>query len=74
MNSFITGPPARPSQPAPGSRGPGNDGFEDIPPEMFDEIHGGHGGGGGTVTCPHCTFENMAGSTDCDVCGLPLSG
>jgi nuclear protein localization family protein 4 len=22
--------------------------------------------------CPHCTFENEAGATDCDVCGLPL--
>lgn len=26
------------------------------------------------VACPHCTFENPVGSTDCDVCGLPLSG
>ncbi|MCO5598525.1 hypothetical protein L7F22_052622 [Adiantum nelumboides] len=22
--------------------------------------------------CPHCTFENDASATDCDVCGLPL--
>lgn len=22
--------------------------------------------------CPHCTFENPAGATDCEVCGLPL--
>ena len=22
--------------------------------------------------CPHCTFLNAPGSTDCDVCGLPL--
>lgn len=28
----------------------------------------------GGVACPHCTFENAAGSVDCDVCGLPLSG
>lgn len=26
------------------------------------------------VACPHCTFENPAGSMDCDVCGLPLAG
>lgn len=25
-----------------------------------------------TKTCPHCTFDNAAGATDCDVCGLPL--
>lgn len=25
------------------------------------------------VACPHCTFLNAVGSTDCDVCGLPLS-
>ena len=24
------------------------------------------------VACPHCTFLNAPGSTDCDVCGLPL--
>ncbi|SCV70841.1 BQ2448_3603 [Microbotryum intermedium] len=37
--------------------------------------NGGGGGGGGTggaKVCPHCTFENEAGSTDCDMCGLPL--
>lgn len=22
--------------------------------------------------CPHCTFENSASASDCDVCGLPL--
>lgn len=22
--------------------------------------------------CPHCTFENEAGASDCEVCGLPL--
>lgn len=25
------------------------------------------------VACPHCTFINAAGNTDCDVCGLPLT-
>lgn len=24
--------------------------------------------------CPHCTFINEPGKTDCDVCGLPLAG
>ncbi|CAH7671124.1 NPL4 family-domain-containing protein [Phakopsora pachyrhizi] len=38
------------------------------------------GGGSGNVLppssgidCPHCTFVNLIGSTDCDVCGLPLT-
>ena len=22
--------------------------------------------------CPHCTFENSHGGSDCEVCGLPL--
>jgi len=38
---------------------------------------GGDSGGGGAATekeCPHCTFVNEAGSTDCEICGLPLSG
>lgn len=26
----------------------------------------------GAVACPHCTFLNPAGQSDCDVCGLPL--
>ncbi|EIW72439.1 hypothetical protein TREMEDRAFT_58601 [Tremella mesenterica DSM 1558] len=29
-------------------------------------------GGGGEKICPHCTFVNEAGKTDCDICGLPL--
>lgn len=32
----------------------------------------GGGGSGGPKACPHCTFINDAGATDCDVCGLPL--
>jgi nuclear protein localization family protein 4 len=27
---------------------------------------------GGPKACPHCTFINEVGATDCDVCGLPL--
>ncbi|KAJ7101003.1 NPL4 family-domain-containing protein [Mycena crocata] len=56
---------------------------EDIPQEVFDQIaaeeaaargNGGDGGGSsaGIRVCPHCTFENAHGGTDCDVCGLPL--
>ncbi|KAJ7693672.1 NPL4 family-domain-containing protein [Mycena rosella] len=56
---------------------------EDIPQEVFDQIAaeeaaargtGGDGGGSnaGIKICPHCTFENTGGGTDCDVCGLPL--
>ncbi|BEI83557.1 hypothetical protein CcaverHIS002_0401610 [Cutaneotrichosporon cavernicola] len=29
-------------------------------------------GGAGPKACPHCTFINEVGATDCDVCGLPL--
>lgn len=91
-----------------------NDGFEEIPAHLLDEIHGitrpsstgrasGSGlgssmddmqdierdfpelaagsdpvGGGadssGPVACPHCTFENPPGTSDCEVCGLPING
>ncbi|KAK0473285.1 NPL4 family-domain-containing protein [Armillaria novae-zelandiae] len=55
---------------------------EDIPQDVLDQIaaseaasgeSGGTGSGRtGTRTCPHCTFENDHGGTDCEVCGLPL--
>ncbi|KAJ6604270.1 NPL4 family-domain-containing protein [Mycena vulgaris] len=56
---------------------------EDIPQEVFDQIaaeeaaaRGTAGDGGGSSAgiriCPHCTFENVHGGTDCEVCGLPL--
>ncbi len=55
---------------------------EDIPQEVLDQIvaaeaASGESGGTGaghtsTRTCPHCTFENDHGGTDCEVCGLPL--
>lgn len=32
----------------------------------------GTSGAGGIRICPHCTFENVHGGTDCEVCGLPL--
>lgn len=41
--------------------------------DPFGGAAGGSGGGGaGPKACPHCTFINEAGATDCDVCGLPL--
>ena len=59
----------------------------DIPPESFggggDNAMGGDAGvgnagaagGGGTIVCPHCTFENaVGGGQDCEICGLPLAG
>jgi hypothetical protein len=30
------------------------------------------GAGGAEKVCPHCTFVNEAGASDCDICGLPL--
>ncbi|KDQ54810.1 hypothetical protein JAAARDRAFT_160013 [Jaapia argillacea MUCL 33604] len=65
--------PSRPNQPAPTSS---HSMDKDIPPELFDQAGGsggsGSGGAGGIRICPHCTFENTGGGSDCDVCGLPL--
>ncbi|KAH9853016.1 polyubiquitin-tagged protein recognition complex Npl4 component [Lenzites betulinus] len=51
----------------------------DIPPEVFDQIareeeaaRGGSSSAAGVRVCPHCTFENAHGGSDCEVCGLPL--
>jgi nuclear protein localization family protein 4 len=32
------------------------------------------GAGGGERVCPHCTFVNDSGRSDCEICGLPLDG
>jgi len=56
---------------------------DDIPQDVLDQIAaaeaeeavrnaGGTSGAGGIRICPHCTFENVHGRTDCEVCGLPL--
>jgi nuclear protein localization family protein 4 len=45
---------------------------EDIPPEVFDQIAADNAASGNIRICPHCTFENSGGGSDCDVCGLPL--
>jgi nuclear protein localization protein 4 homolog len=38
-----------------------------------DAASGSGGGGGSNIRiCPHCTFENTHGGSDCEVCGLPL--
>lgn len=54
---------------------------DDIPPEVFDQIaaeqaaasQAAGGSSGGVRICPHCTFENAHGGSDCEVCGLPLA-
>lgn len=70
--------PSRPSSSAPGTS-TGMD--QDIPQEVFDQIAAEEaarlgtstpGGAGGIRICPHCTFENDHGGSDCEVCGLPL--
>lgn len=57
-------------------------GFEAIQDDMqdaFDQIaaqEAAHGSGTtsrGVKICPHCTFENDHGGSDCEVCGLPLN-
>jgi len=71
-----TAPPPRPAtSAASGTSQTAMD--EDIPQDIFDQIareEGGHAGGtGGNIRiCPHCTFENTHGGSDCEVCGLPL--
>ncbi|EJD55096.1 polyubiquitin-tagged protein recognition complex, Npl4 component [Auricularia subglabra TFB-10046 SS5] len=50
---------------------------DDIPEDVLNAIaneggSGGASGSGGSRTCPHCTFENTHGGSDCEVCGLPL--
>lgn len=64
----------RPTQPAPSTALPSAppDDFE-IPPGAFDDDDlPARPAGGAIKVCPHCTFENPAGSVDCEVCGLPL--
>jgi len=64
-----SGAPSRPAAPVPSSTA--TDDFE-IPSEVYDDMAGIGVGNAGVVTCPHCTFENPSGQTDCEVCGLPL--
>ncbi|KAB5594916.1 Nuclear protein localization protein 4 [Ceratobasidium theobromae] len=57
----------------PTGSGPRADSPFEIPPELRDEPMHDAGGTGGR-RCPHCTFDNLPGATDCEVCCLPLSG
>jgi nuclear protein localization family protein 4 len=67
----------------PGSRHNGNGAGNNPPSQAFDDLginspaggsSGGGGGDGGPRVCPHCTFVNEGSGSDCDICGLPLSG
>lgn len=69
--------PSLPSTSGPGPSSSHVD--EDIPQDVFDQIaaeearrEGPGGVSSGIKICPHCTFENSEGGTDCEVCGLPL--
>ncbi|CAL1696225.1 unnamed protein product [Somion occarium] len=68
--------PRRPTTSAPSTGPSAMD--EDIPQDVFDQIareqESATGSGGNIRICPHCTFENSHGGTDCEVCGLPLDG
>ena len=68
---------ARTKGPAPSSIGFGPD--SDIPQEVFDQIAAEEAASQaagapspGVKVCPHCTFANPPGRSDCEVCGLPL--
>jgi len=50
---------------------------DDIPEDILRQIAAEEAASRGPETpaiktCPHCTFENDASRSDCDVCGLPL--
>ncbi|KZP32264.1 polyubiquitin-tagged protein recognition complex, Npl4 component [Athelia psychrophila] len=74
---------ARESAPAPAAGAPSGSADHDIDPDIMAQIRaqeaaaggppGGSSAAGGIRICPHCTFENEHGGSDCEVCGLPLS-
>ncbi|KAI6153385.1 NPL4 family-domain-containing protein [Pisolithus tinctorius] len=65
-----------PSQPLPSASTSHMD--HDIPQEILDQIAAEEAASrevrtsSRTRVCPHCTFENDHGGSDCEVCGLPL--
>ncbi|KZT44498.1 polyubiquitin-tagged protein recognition complex, Npl4 component [Sistotremastrum suecicum HHB10207 ss-3] len=61
--------PRRPTVPPPAVADNTSD-FE-IPPEVYDDVENPIADPSVRV-CPHCTFENVHGGSDCEVCGLPL--
>lgn len=68
---------AHPSAAGPAS-GPSHPMDEDIPAELYEQFAREDAGGSGPTVasniriCPHCTFENTHGGSDCEVCVLPL--
>lgn len=65
----IAGEYAAPEPPAAGAA---DDASGAEPSAARDDASAPGADAGGGVACPHCTFVNAPGSTDCDVCGLPL--
>ncbi|KAI0073419.1 hypothetical protein K474DRAFT_1686211 [Panus rudis PR-1116 ss-1] len=63
-----TAPPPRPQSSFPATDSRHSD---DIPPKVFDQIAAGEDQ---CRVCPHCTFVNSHGGSDCEVYGLPLNG
>ncbi|KZW02624.1 polyubiquitin-tagged protein recognition complex, Npl4 component [Exidia glandulosa HHB12029] len=64
--------PAARSAPSGSAGGFDDDISEDILNQIAQEQTGASAGGSRSRTCPHCTFENTHGGSDCEVCGLPL--
>ncbi|KAH7883805.1 NPL4 family-domain-containing protein [Phlebopus sp. FC_14] len=66
-----------PAQPPP-TPAQGGQVDEGIPQEVLDQIaaeeaaHTSRGPASSVRICPHCTFQNEHGGSDCEVCGLPL--
>ncbi|KAF7975749.1 hypothetical protein HWV62_8533 [Athelia sp. TMB] len=75
----------RESAPAPSATPGPSSGSADhgLDPDIMEQIRaqeaasggpqGGSSAAAGARICPHCTFENYHGGSDCEVCGLPLS-
>ncbi|EGG11031.1 uncharacterized protein MELLADRAFT_42071 [Melampsora larici-populina 98AG31] len=82
LKETLPGPPvpARDyaSQSQTANNGTAADGFPDIPADSYNDVQMGgtlpaDEQGTASLACPHCTFENEPGTTDCMVCGLPVS-
>jgi len=76
MSLTVESAPAKPTTAAPTTS---HDMDEDIPQGVFDQIaaeeaarESDHPATRNVKVCPHCTFENEPGGSDCAICGLPL--
>jgi nuclear protein localization family protein 4 len=76
MSLTVESAPAKPTTVAPTTS---HDMDEDIPQEVFDQIAAEEAARESDQpttrnvrVCPHCTFENESGGSDCAICGLPL--